>query len=231
MSKKIVVIDDEPDILEILRYNLTKAGYNIKTFNNPVKALDYIERFLCDMIITDWLMPEMEGIDLCRVIKYSPELQHIPIVMITCKDEEIDVVTALELGAEDFLSKPFGVKELQTRIKKIFKRQNLSEAVFDKNIIIRNNLKINTEKFTVTIENKKLDLTNCEFRLLKLLAAKPGKVFSRSDIIDKINSDEHIISERAIDVQIVGLRKKMGNSKNLIETVRSVGYRFTENYT
>lgn len=230
MSKKIVIIDDETDILEILRYNLTKTGYQVKTFSNPIDALEHIKRFSCDMIITDWLMPEMEGIDLCRNIKFSPDLQHIPVVMITCKNEEIDVVTALELGAEDFLSKPFGVKELQTRIKKILQRQNQSETVFTKNIIIRNNLKINTENFTTTIENKKLDLTNSEFQLLKLLASKPGKVYSRSDIIDKINNEEHFITERAIDVQIVGLRKKMGVYKNLIETLRSVGYRFSENY-
>jgi len=229
MKKTVVIIDDEIDILNFLSYNIRKEGYTAETFTNPIDALKYIDRHIPDMVITDWLMPEMEGLELCRKIKMSPKTASIPVFMISCKNDEIDVVTALELGVEDYLTKPFGVKELITRMKKIFYRfSSKSSLETSKHIIIRNELKIDKENFTVYLKDTELSLTYCEFNLLHLLASKPLKVFSRNEIINSINSDNNIVvTPRSVDVQIVGLRKKLGPCKDYIETIRSVGYRFS----
>ncbi len=227
MKKKIVIIDDEPSILEILSYNLKKEGYQVDTFEDSTMAISHIKKHSADLILTDWCMPGMDGLDVCRAIKQSSETSGIPIFMLTCKNDEIDVVTALELGADDFLSKPFRLKELIVRIKKTLKRET-QQPEFEKHIIIRDKLKIDGQSYTVYINNEKLSLTNCEFKILQLLASKPGRVYSRQEIIDLINNNEEevVVTLRSVDVQIVGLRKKLGEYKNYVETIRSVGYKF-----
>jgi len=232
--KDIVVIDDEQDILEILNYNLTREKYNVKLFNHPVEAIKYIKHNHIDLVISDWLMPDLDGLELCRMIKNDPTTHEIPVIMISCKNDEIDIVTALELGAEDYLVKPFNIKELIVRIKKIIKRNSNAAQAYelveikknDNKLIIRNDLRIDVDNYAAFISGKNIDLTYSEFKLLKLLATKPGKVYTRDDILDSINGDNCIVTERAIDVQVVGLRKKLGIYRDLIETIRSVGYRF-----
>ena len=234
--KDIVVIDDEQDILEILSYNLIKEKYNVKVFINPLDAIKYIKNNPVDLIISDWLMPDLDGLELCRIVKNNPATKEIPIIMISCKNDEIDIVTALEIGADDYLVKPFHTKELIVRVKKAIKRSNNVVQAYDheviddeKNenkIIIRNNLKIDVGNYAAFLGGKNMELTYSEYKLIKLLASKPGKVFTRDDIICAINGNNCIVTERAIDVQIVGLRKKLGDYRDFIETIRSVGYRF-----
>lgn len=187
-------------------------------------ALQHITGENTDLVITDWMLPGMDGLELCKQLKRSPATQTIPIVMVTGRSHEIDVVTALELGAEEYIVKPFRVLELLTRLKKILERQrNVS-----KDVITRGGLIIDLPAYRVYLNGVLLDLTIAEFRLLELLSRQPGKVFSRSQIMEEINGASYFADKRAIDVQVVGLRKKMGSCKAVLETVRSVGYRFNE---
>jgi DNA-binding response OmpR family regulator len=226
MKRKIVIIDDEADILEFLSYNLHKENYNVEAFNNPKEAVENIKKYSADLVITDWLMADMDGLDVCRVLKSNPETNAIPIFMISCKNDEIDIVTALEIGADDFLTKPFRIKELIVRIKKALKKKDLpSES--DKHIIIRNNLRIDNNSYTTYIDEEKIILTNYEFKILHLLASKPDRVFTRQEIIELINNEENFVTLRSVDVQVVGLRKKLGKYKSYIETIRAVGYKFS----
>jgi DNA-binding response OmpR family regulator len=229
---KLIVIDDSHDILELLKYNLLTEGYEVKAFFSAVDALKYVTIENTDMVITDWMLPEMDGLDLCRNLKHNPSTQDIPVVMLTCKSDEIDVVTALEVGAEEFIIKPVRIREMMTRVKKILRRRTSELLAIanktGKESIVRGRLQLDLASYTVSIADELLDLTIVEFRLLELLARQPGKVFSRTQIMERINGMDYFAAERSVDVQIAGLRKKMGPYKDGIETVRSVGYRLNE---
>jgi DNA-binding response OmpR family regulator len=235
---RLIVIDDHHDTLELLKFNLLSEGYEVKAFFNAVDALKYVTAENTDMVITDWMLPEMDGLDLCRNLKHNPSTQDIPVVMLTGKSDEIDVVTALEVGAEEYIPKPVRIKEMLTRVKKILRRKAgeiIAQMTRDSNnnnnnkeSIVRGRLKLDLASYTVSLEDEPLDLTIVEFRLLELLARQPGKVFSRNLIMERINGMDYFAAERSVDVQIAGLRKKLGRYKDGIETVRSVGYRLNE---
>ncbi len=231
-KQRLVIIDDQFDVLELLKYNLVHEGYEVKMFFNAVDALKYINTDNTDLLITDWMLPEMDGLELCRNLKMSQSTRDIPLVMLTGKNDEIDAVTALEVGAEDYITKPIRIRELLSRVKKILRRSTLDDAVITrkeiKEFIECGVLKMNLLSYKVFISNEQLELTIGEFKLLEMLAKQPGKVFSRNQIIEKINGSQYFATERSIDVQIAGLRKKLGSYKDAIETVRSVGYRFNE---
>jgi DNA-binding response OmpR family regulator len=234
---RLIVIDDHHDTLELLKFNLLSEGYEVKAFFNAVDALKYVTAENTDMVITDWMLPEMDGLDLCRNLKHNPSTQDIPVVMLTGKSDEIDVVTALEVGAEEYIPKPIRIKEMLTRVKKILRRK-AGEIIAqmgrdagnnnNKESIVRGRLKLDLASYTVSLEDEPLDLTIVEFRLLELLVRQPGKVFSRNLIMERINGMDYFAAERSVDVQIAGLRKKLGRYKDGIETVRSVGYRLNE---
>ena len=219
---RLVIIDDHADVLELLHYNFAREDYEVKEFPNAEEALSYITRENTDLVITDWVLPEMDGLELCRQLKHSPATQEIPIVMVTGRNDEIDVVTALEMGAEEYVVKPFRIVELLTRVKKILKRKKDAE----KEVLTIGGLKIDLLGYKACINDVLLNLTMAEFQLLKLLARQSGRVFSRGQIMEQINGADYFVDQRAVDVQIVGLRKKLGQYKNALETVRSVGYRF-----
>jgi DNA-binding response OmpR family regulator len=232
---RLIVIDDHHDTLELLKFNLLSEGYEVKAFFNAVDALKYVTAENTDLVITDWMLPEMDGLDLCRNLKHNPSTQDIPVVMLTGKSDEIDVVTALEVGAEEYIPKPIRIKEMLTRVKKILRRkageiiaQMSRDTTNNKESIVRGRLKLDLASYTVSLEDEPLDLTIVEFRLLELLARQPGKVFSRNLIMERINGMDYFAAERSVDVQIAGLRKKLGRYKDGIETVRSVGYRLNE---
>ncbi len=231
-KNRLVVIDDHYDVLEMLKHHLVNDGYEVKIFFNAVDALKYINIDNTDLVVTDWMLPEMDGLELCRNLKMSQSTQDIPLVMLTGKNEEIDAVTALEVGAEDYLPKPIRMRELLSRIKKILKRSSSDDVSRNKkemrDIIECGPLKMNRVSYKVFLDNEQLELTIGEFKLLELLAGNPGKVFSRNQLIEKINGAQYFATERSIDVQVAGLRKKLGPYKEAIETVRSVGYRFSE---
>jgi DNA-binding response OmpR family regulator len=229
---RLVIIDDQYEVLELLKYNMVHEGYEVKMFFNAVDALKYINMENTDLVVTDWLLPEMDGLELCRHLKMSPSTRNIPIVMLTGKNDEIDAVAALEVGAEDFITKPIRIKELMSRIKKIIRRKTSDDLVNArqevKESIETGALRMDLLSYKVFVDHVPLELTIGEFKLLELLAKQPGKVFSRSQIIEKINGSQYFATERSIDVQVAGLRKKLGKYKESVETVRSVGYRFNE---
>lgn len=239
-GKRILIIEDEFDIREFLSYNLTKEGYSVSAYENPLEALQNIKISPPDLLLTDWLMPEMDGLDVCKTIKMNKETSNIPIIMITCKSEETDVVTALEIGADDYLIKPFRIKELLVRIKKYLRRNDPMElntlvhnpvatkANTEARKIRINGLLIDPDNHTVLLDGQRLHLTFSEFRLLELLASRPGKVFTRNQIIENGFGNDYYVTDRSVDVKIVGLRKKLGKYENMIETIRSVGYKFNE---
>ena len=243
-NKTVVIVDDEPDIRELLNYNLSKEGFRVKAFPNPISGMEYIQKNNPDIILSDWLMPEMDGLEFCRRLKLNNVLRNIPLIMITCKSDEIDIVTALELGADDYLVKPFRIKELIARIKKVIRNReehDASEPFEDReqlvprrtesdSVLKRGPLIINPENYHAILGGDPLSLTISEFKMLHLMAQKPGKVFTRDNLIHHLNGDDYLVTERAIDVKIVGLRKKLGNSGWLISTVRSMGYKFSEEY-
>jgi len=227
---RLVIVDDHYDVLELLKYNFVKEGYEVKFFFTAVDALKYITDDNTDLVITDWMLPEMDGLELCKNLKLSAATRDIPIVMLTGKNDEIDVVTALEVGADDYLIKPLRIKEMLTRVKKILRRSSTERIVnprTDKPERLEFGLlKIDLVGYKVFLDSIALDLTVVEFKLMELMARHPGKVFSRNQLIERINGPQYFATERSTDVQIVGLRKKLGNYKDAIETVRSVGYRF-----
>jgi DNA-binding response OmpR family regulator len=239
LNKKIIVVDDEPDIQQLLDYNLTKEGCQVKTFSNPLKVIEHLQFGKPDLILSDWLMPDMDGLEFCRYLKMNPDSKDIPLIMITCKGDETDIVTALELGADDYLVKPFKIKELIVRIKKIIRSKqaavhtrvdlpyNNGNHTTD-GIIRFDGLYIDQKKFKVMLNDLPINLTISEFKLLCLLAENPGTVFTRDDLIKKLNGLDYMVTERAIDVKIVGLRKKLGASGKFIITVRSIGYKLSE---
>ena len=231
---RIVIIDDQYDILELLKYNLVHEGYEVKMFFNAVDALKYINDDNTDLLITDWMLPEMDGLELCKSLKMSQSTRDIPVVMLTGKNDEIDAVTALEVGAEDYITKPIRIKELLSRVKKILRRKNSEDTVNVRKDIRESIeygvLKMDLISYKVFINTEQLDLTMGEFKLLELLAKQPGKVYSRNQIIEKINGSQYFATERSIDVQVAGLRKKLDAYKDTVETVRSIGYRFNERF-
>lgn len=233
-KQRLVIIDDQYEVLELLKYNLAHEGYEVKMFFNAVDALKYINADNTDLLITDWMLPEMDGLELCRNLKMSQSTRDIPLVMLTGKSDEIDAVTALEVGAEDYITKPIRIRELMSRVKKILRRRVIEDMVPAKKEVRESidcgALKINLLSYKVFINNGELELTIGEFKLLELLAKQPGKVFSRNQIIEKINGSQYFATERSIDVQVAGLRKKLGYYNDAVETVRSVGYRFNEHF-
>jgi DNA-binding response OmpR family regulator len=237
-AAKIIVIDDEKDILELIQYNLEKEKAIVETFTSGKQALHVIRQHAPDLIICDWMMDEMDGLDICRSLKREPHLFHIPFIMLTARGDEIDAVTALELGADEYLVKPIRMKEFITRLKKVLKRNEgkntldempaPSPAMLDDKVLKFRELFMNIDQYKAYAEGELLDLTYSEFKLLQLLINRPGKVYSRNQIIEKLNGLDYFATERSIDVQVVGLRKKLGKYKDYLETVRGVGYRMQE---
>lgn len=229
---QIAVIDDEPAIARQLVNHIERENAVAHSFQSGCIALEFIKNKLPDLIICDWVLKDIDGIDICRLVQLDPATEHIPFVMLATRSDEIDIVTALEVGAEDCVVKPVKYKELMARCKKILRRKkmSISQAYQQEEVetILRyKELQLNLEQYEVWLQGDKLDLTYSEFKLLQLLMKKPGKVYSRNAIMEKLNGLDYIATERAIDVQIVGLRKKLRNYKPFLETVRGVGYRFS----
>jgi two-component system phosphate regulon response regulator PhoB len=223
----ILVVEDEEDILELIRYNLDREGYQTAVAVSGEDGLTMARSRQPDLILLDLMLPGMDGFDVCKVLKNDANTAHIPIVMLTAKSEESDIVAGLELGADDYITKPFSTKVLIARIRTVLRRKRKQET--DKTSVIHiHNLIINPARFEVLLEDNPLKLTATEFHILHFLAQRPGWVFTRSQIIDSVKGTDYPVTDRSIDVQIVGLRKKMGSAGNLIETIRGIGYRFKE---
>jgi two-component system, OmpR family, alkaline phosphatase synthesis response regulator PhoP len=228
MSKeRILIVDDEEDILELVRYNLEREGYETACVTTGEEALKAARTELPDLVLLDLMLPGVDGLDVAKLLKSDPKTQHIPIVMLTAKGEEADVVTGLELGADDYITKPFSPRVVIARTKAVLRRKS-KQPIEDSSIIKIHGLMIHPGRHEVLVENKPVDLTFTEFRVLHFLARRPGWVFTRTQIVDSVHGDDYPVTDRSVDVQIVGLRKKLGPYGHYIETVRGVGYRFKE---
>jgi two-component system alkaline phosphatase synthesis response regulator PhoP len=227
MKERILVVDDEEDILELVRYNLEKDGYRVMSVTSGEEALEAIREEFPDAIVLDLMLPGQDGLDVCRKLKSAPDTNSIPIVMLTAKGEDADIVTGLELGADDYVTKPFSPRVLLARIRAVLRRKS-KEALTEDSVIAIGDLTINPARHEVKVGIKPVTLTATEFSILQYLARRPGWVFTRDQIISAVKGDDYPVTERSVDVQIVGLRKKLGDSGNVIETVRGVGYRFKE---
>lgn len=230
MSKtKILVIEDEQDILELVKYNLEKEGYHVAAALCAEDAFKVLENESVQVIILDWMLPGLDGLETCRILKQDPKTKNIPIIMLTAKSEESDVVVGLQLGADDYVTKPFSPKVLLARIKAVLRRlasKQISENSKESREIA--GLKIDIAKHKVTYQNQPIELTTMEFNILEFLSRHPGRVFNRDQIMDGVWKEGRFIIDRAVDVHIRGLRKKMGKAAEFIETVRGVGYRFKD---
>lgn len=226
--ERILVVDDEEDLLELIKYNLTKEGYRVTCVASGEEALAEARRSLPDLVVLDLLLPSVDGLEVCRLLKGGAETKHIPVVMLTAKSEEVDVVTGLELGADDYMTKPFSPRVLLARVKAILRRKGKSESPDDQEAVHIRELVIHPGRHEVLISGQVADLTFTEFRLLQFLARKPGWAFTRNQIVDAVKGEDYPVTERSVDVQVAGLRKKLGDLGNYIETVRGVGYRFKE---
>lgn len=228
MAKGMVfIVDDEEDILELISYNVQKEGYTTKEFTNGETFLTTIRNSKCDCIVLDLMLPGVDGLEVCRQIKRNNETENIPIIMVTAKGEEADIVLGLELGADDYLVKPFSPRILVARIKTVLRRKHMTKEMKNENLSIHN-IEIIPGRHEVKVKNKKIELTASEFKALYYLASRPGWVFTRYQIVEEVHGQNYPVTDRSIDVLIVGLRKKLGESGPCIETVRGIGYRFRD---
>ena len=225
-SKNILVVEDDLDIRELISFNLANEGHQVFEANNGEVGIDKARNNNPDLILLDLMLPGIQGLDVCRIIKSDQETKEIPIIMVTALGQEEDIVKGLETGADDYITKPFSIKVLIARVNAVLKRSIEVGEDKSKDILI-NGINIKTRSREVWV-NKNLinDLTFSEFQILYLLAGHPGWVFTRYQIIDKIRGDNYPVTDRSVDFQIVGLRKKLGGAGKLIRTVRGVGYRF-----
>lgn len=229
MSKEtILIVDDEEDILELIKFNLKSEGYNILQAMTGEEGIKIAKQSGPDLMVLDLMLPGIDGLEVTKYLKNNDATMDIPIVMLTAKGEESDIVTGLELGANDYMSKPFSPRELTARIRAILRRRQKNSTEAPVRVRQEGDMVIDRAKHRVTIEGQVVELTLSEFELLSFLAEKKGWVFTRGQIVDAIHGENYAVTERSIDVIIVGLRKKLKNYASCIETVRGVGYRFKE---
>jgi len=231
MSKEdILIIEDEKDIRELITYNLTKEGYKTRGAADGIKALLAIGAHTPDLIVLDLMLPGIDGLDLCRQLKANENTVNISIIMVTAKGEEEDIIKGLEMGADDYITKPFSPKILMARVKAVLRRkhQERLEVEIKEMPIQVHNLLIDPAKHKVLIEDKEVELTLTEFRILYYLASRPGWVCTRYQIVEATRGRDYFVTDRSVDVLIFGLRNKTGKYGNYIETVRGIGYRFKE---
>ena len=221
---KILVVDDDPDIVEILRYNLSLAGYNVKAASNGKEAIKKAKIFIPEIILLDVMMPEMDGIEACSLIREIPSLNNTHIIFLSARNEDYTQLSAFDAGADDYISKPVKPKILLKKIASIFKRINKSKN--NKQSIDLGEIKIDRDSYLVLKNKNEIFLPRKEFELLFLLASKPGKVFTRDEIMSKVWGSEVIVGDRTIDVHIRKLREKIGDL--YFKTVKGVGYKFNQ---
>jgi two-component system alkaline phosphatase synthesis response regulator PhoP len=223
---KILVVDDEADIRELVRLNLMREGYDVLECETGEQALQLSRAQIPDLVVLDLMLPGIDGLEVCRKLKADPKTMQIPIVILTAKGEEADVVAGLEVGADDYVVKPFSGKVLVARVRRLLRR--VAQPTEDQGVIRVRELMIDPARHEVRAQNRKVELTRTEFDILRTLARRPGLVLSRYQIVESVHGDDYPVTDRAVDVQIVSLRKKLGPCGKYIETVRGVGYRFKD---
>jgi two-component system phosphate regulon response regulator PhoB len=226
MAKTVLVIDDEPELVRLLDYNLTRAGYLALTARDGEKGLAAARQHRPDLVLLDVMMPGLDGWEVCKRLRADPATASVPLLMLTAKAEEGDRVLGLELGADDYVVKPFGVKELLARVKALLRR---AEGRADTAEVLKaGRLVVDAGKRTVTAAGKRVELTATEFEILRALVGRPGRVFSREELISRSRGEDAAVTDRAVDVHVASLRRKLGKLGELVETVWGVGYRLKE---
>ena len=224
MRTRVLVVDDEPDLLELVRYNLTKAGYDVTCVLSGEEALARVRAHTPDLIVLDVLLPGLDGLEVCKALRRNPTTAGIPIVMLTARSEDADVVAGLELGADDYLTKPFSPRVLLARIKAVLRRQQ-PEADAE-TIVVYDDVVIHPGRYEVRLGDEMVHLTPTEFHILHFLARRPGWVFTRYQIVDAVRGADAEVTDRSVDVHVAAIRRKLGEHRDRIETLRGVGYRF-----
>jgi len=226
----IMVVEDDQDIRELVIYNLGKEGYTVVSAESGEQALKLIESANPDLIVLDIMLPGMDGIEVLRSLKQGSRYAQIPVIMATAKSEDSDIITGLELGADDYIAKPFSPKVLIARIRSLLRRtqSRINEARALDELVQIGPITLDAGRHEVSLKGQPVDLSATEFAILEFLMRNPGWVFSRNQIIDAVRGKDYPVTERSVDVQILGLRKKLGEAGNRIETVRGVGYRFQD---
>ena len=224
----IFVVEDEPDLREIMLYNLGREGYEVEGFESGSKGLEAILAKQPNLVILDLMLPDMDGLTVCQQVRAETAIQATPIIIVSAKEEESDVVIGLGIGADDYMPKPFSTRELIARVKALLRRTQRSQQLSDQDRIVIGDLIVDPGKHLVSIAEQPVKLTATEFKLLRHLAANPGRAFSREQLLDRVVGDGVVVVDRNIDVHIRAVRKKIGEYAGHIETVRGVGYRFAD---
>ena len=226
--RKIIVVEDEPDIVEVISYNLKREGYNVLAVDRGDESINLIRKQSPSLIILDLMLPGMDGLSVCRQLKSDPIVKDIPVIMISAKGEESDIVIGLEMGADDYLTKPFSPRELVARVKAVSRRGQFEESQSKERIVLQN-LTIDVARHEVRVDDEMVSLTATEFKILHQLAAHPGRAFTREQLLNRVLGMGVVVVDRNIDVHIRSVRKKLGDAAQLIQTIRSVGYRILDN--
>mgnify|MGYP006292574713 CR=1 FL=1 len=222
----ILVVDDEGDILELLRFHLVRENYDVVCAETGDQALEMVKKQTPSLIILDLMLPGIDGLDLCKIWKNDSSTAAIPIIMLTAKSEDADIVAGLELGADDYVTKPFSPRVLMARVRRILRKAAVEHENND--VVTVHDLTMDPARCQATINSSPLELTYSEFNILYTLARRPGRVFTRYQIVDSIHGEDYVVSDRAVDVHIAYLRRKLGQHKDYIQTVRGVGYRLKD---
>lgn len=228
MNKQLVaIVDDEPDILELVSLHLKRSNFNTREFTEAEPFYRFLSKEVPDLIILDLMLPDVDGFEICKYLKGQQRFASIPIIMLTAKTEETDKVIGLELGADDYVTKPFSTRELVARVRAVLRRHGRNDKE-EKKISVSDFVSIDLDKYEVEAEGKKIDLTPTEFKILQLLAAKKGRIQTRDQILDFLWGEEKFVIDRTVDVHIRHLREKLGKFSGIIKNVRGVGYKIEE---
>ncbi len=223
MNELIAIVDDEPDILELVSIHLTKANYRTMKFEQAKPFFKFINSHMPDLLILDLMLPDMDGIEVCRSLKANQITADLPVIMLTAKGEEFDKVFGLEIGADDYITKPFSTIEMVARVRAVLRRKK--SDVPDNILMIGEMIKIDLHKYTVSVNDQNIDLTATEFNIMRILAERPGWVFSREQLLHQLWGDDKIVISRTVDVHIKNLREKLGTAARFIKNVRGMGYK------
>lgn len=223
-GEAVHIVEDDEDILELMMYNLEKSGYVVTSSTNGLVGLDACRSKRPDVLLLDLMLPGMDGLDVCKALKANLDTESIPIIMVSAKGEESDVVVGLELGADDYVAKPFSPRVLLARLKAVLRRNSYQEPGTE-DVLDLADIRIDPGRHRVTLAGEDILLTPTEFGVLHLLARRPGWVFTRQQIVDGVRGEDYAVTDRSVDVQIVGLRKKLGAAARYLQTVRGIGYR------
>jgi two-component system, OmpR family, alkaline phosphatase synthesis response regulator PhoP len=225
-KERILVVEDDDDIAELVKYNLEKEGYRTTVVSNGELALKKVRTDPPSLVVLDLMLPGIDGLTVCREMRADPATRNIPILMLTAKSSEADVVAGLEVGADDYVTKPFSPRVLLARVRARLRKGEGGSV--EEGILKRREIEINEAKHLVAVKGKAVKLSHTEFKLLHFLAKRPGVVFSRYQIVDAVHGADYPVTDRSVDVQIVSLRKKLGACGDCIETIRGVGYKFKD---